>query len=180
MIKPCHDGSKVDFLPNFLANTWIPLPTFTWICKKQEITFLKEQLVILQQIFTLFSTSQVSGNIILLENINYICGVEFFLKKINHEFWNYLLSMGASCSLISCFNSSISQIIMSQVILAHDTRIKIQGLPSPGSDVEFLSIFCNIYYLPAPYETNQECNFFLEALLFFHFSHFKFLLRLLV
>lgn len=57
------------------------------------------------------------------------------------------------------FSSSISEVIMSQVVLALDTRIKIQGLLSPGSDVVFLSIFCNIYCLPAPYKTNQKFNF---------------------
>lgn len=69
---------------------------------------------------------------------------------------------------------------MAQMILALDTRIKIQGVPSPGSHVVILSNFSNIYYLPASYQTNQKFNFFLEALLFFHFSHLKFLLRLLV
>lgn len=125
MIKPRHDDSKVAFLPNFLANTCISLPTFTWICKDQENTVLKEQLVILQQVFTEFSTSQVSGNITLLENIDYSCGVEFFLKKTNCEFRNYLSVNG--CKLFFdffAFSSSVSQIIMSQVILALDTRIK--------------------------------------------------------
>lgn len=65
MIKPCHDDSKVAFLPNFLANIGIPLPSFR-ICKKQENTFLKEQLVILQQVFPRFSNLQASGNIALL------------------------------------------------------------------------------------------------------------------
>lgn len=121
---------------------------------------LKEQLVILQQVFIQFSTLQISGNTTLLQYFDYSCGVEFFLKKTNCAFWNYLSISG--CKLFFdffAFSSSVSQ-IMSQVILALDARMKIQGLPSPGSNVLFLPIFCNVYYPPAPYKTNQEFNFF--------------------
>lgn len=59
---------------------------------RNENTFLKVryylQLVILQLVFTQFSTSQVLGNVTLLTNIDYNFGEEFFfLKKTNCEFW---------------------------------------------------------------------------------------------
>lgn len=73
---------------------------------------------------------------------------------------------------------------MSQVILSLDARMKIQGLPSPGSEVLFLPIFCNVYYPPAPYKTNQEFIFFLRNTFLNFFLLFKkfyfILLRLLV
>lgn len=55
---------------------------------RNENTFLKEQSVILQLVFTQFSTSQVLGNVTLLNNIGYNFGENFFfLKKTNCEFW---------------------------------------------------------------------------------------------
>lgn len=51
---------------------------------RNENTFLKEQLVILQLVFTQFSASQVLGNVTLLNNIGYNFGEKFFfLKKAN-------------------------------------------------------------------------------------------------